>query len=79
MSDTDDVEYKQLEYIDQIQMKYEKTEYYSEIENASINLIENLREYLRQRGSILYDRVQRADFSTKIYTIIHEIIEKKIK
>ena len=36
------------------------------VENASINLIENLSKYLENTGSELYNRVQSVDFSMKV-------------
>ena len=76
MSDSEEENFKQIKYIDEIHREYEKERYYNEIENASINIIENLHKYLENTGSELYNRVQRVDFSMKFYDIILEIIEK---
>ena len=76
MSDTDEEDNKQLEYKDFLRNICEKASYYSDIEDASINLIEDLRIYLGRRGSLLYNKVNSSNFSVKIYEMIHEIIEK---
>ena len=76
MSDSEEENFKEIKYIDEIHREYEKERYYNEIENASINIIENLHKYLENTGSELYNRVQRVDFSMKFYDIILEIIEK---
>lgn len=80
MSDSEEEEeeenFKEINYINEIRIEYEKDSYYNKIENASINLVENLKEYLENTGSELYNRVQRVDFSMKFYNIILEIIEK---
>ncbi len=76
MSDSEEENIKQIKYIDKICIESEKDRYYNEIENASINLIENLHKYLENTGSELYNRVQSVDFSMKFYDIILEIIEK---
>ena len=77
MSDSEEENFKQIKYIAEIHREYEKERYYNEIENASINIIENLSKYLGNTGSELYDRVQRVDFRMKVFNMILEIIEKK--
>ncbi len=76
MSDSEEENFNQNKYIDEIGIEYEKEKYHNEIENASINVIENLRKHLENTGSELYNRVQNVDFSMKFYNMILEIIEK---
>ena len=49
----------------------------NDIENGYINFMGQIRDYLGQRGSILYPKVRSSKFGEKVYEIIHEIINLK--
>lgn len=77
MSDTEEEDYEEYEYRCKLQKEYETNVQYSNIEHASINIVENIRDYLGSRGSILYTKVNSANFSNNFYNMIHEIINLK--
>jgi len=78
MSDTEEEDYKQYDYYCELRQDYEtKVQYNNNIENASINVVENIRNYLDSRGSILYAKVNSVNFSNNFYNMIHEIINLK--
>ncbi len=77
MSDTEEEDCEQYDYHCELQKDYETQVYYNNIEHASINIVENIRDYLGSRGSILYAKVNSANFSNNFYNMIHEIINLK--